>query len=228
MDLVRSCYKTKVRFFKDSDIEVSIRWFFCNPTAKLLGIYSRFSSGNWASQRDSWPGPGEVLGASREWSDGETPQWAIGQRHCGTGAQWADGPVFDPSFNAGIQPSGQPLCCGKDTGPTLPCPVCSGFARAIYYFHLESATGSYSALPVEYTFTFSSSGSFFCVWNDLTFDEMELRANGTIPTFFHLVRASIWFGGKAATGADCVNEVFRWDVSDDLGTFHARIDLFPP
>lgn len=52
---------------------VPVTWWFCEDKAKVYPGYTRFASGNWASDKFGWPGPGEILGAPRPWSDGEPP-----------------------------------------------------------------------------------------------------------------------------------------------------------
>lgn len=54
---------------------IPIRWFFAEENAKLFPGHTVFGSGNWASDKLSWPGPGEVLGAPRPWRDGSYPPW---------------------------------------------------------------------------------------------------------------------------------------------------------
>jgi hypothetical protein len=73
VDLVRSCYTTTMRFFRDSNLEIPVTWYKCAPTAKAFPGYTRFASGNWASTKDAWQGPGEANFKPRPWSDGRPP-----------------------------------------------------------------------------------------------------------------------------------------------------------
>jgi len=75
VDFLRSCYATQMKFFTDSDTYVAVRWYFCAPGAKNFPGYTRFGSGNWASDKLDWPGVGEVLGSPRPWVDGSPPPW---------------------------------------------------------------------------------------------------------------------------------------------------------
>jgi len=62
-----------MQFFDPPGPEIPVTWYFCAETAKTLPFKTRFGSGNWASDRLVWPGPGEVLDAPRPWSDGQPP-----------------------------------------------------------------------------------------------------------------------------------------------------------
>lgn len=74
VDMLRSCYSTMVKFFVDSDLEIPVQWYFCDEHALPYPGHTLFGSGNWASSRDDWPGPGEVLGAPRPWNNGLMPR----------------------------------------------------------------------------------------------------------------------------------------------------------
>lgn len=83
VDLVRSCYTTKVKAFTDCDFETEIYWYFCEPGAKPFPEMHRFASLNNASQNLIDTRPGEVLGAPRPWRDGSAPRFALGDHFCG-------------------------------------------------------------------------------------------------------------------------------------------------
>jgi hypothetical protein len=75
MDMLRSCYSTKMKFFKDSDLEIPVRWYFCDDAAQAFPAHHLFASANW----DSLPGGtnhvGEVVGAPRPYNDGLMPRF---------------------------------------------------------------------------------------------------------------------------------------------------------
>jgi hypothetical protein len=73
MDMLRSCYSTEMEFFDPAQGGIPVTWYFCKEGANSYPGYTRFASGNWASSRIGWPGPGEVEGAPRPWSDGDPP-----------------------------------------------------------------------------------------------------------------------------------------------------------
>jgi len=100
MDYVRSCYTTRMRFFRDNQLEIPVRWYFCKPNARIFPHYTRFGSGNWAGDKYDWRGAGEVAEIPRPWSNGETLALADGQHFCGSVDDFAQGAAFDPSFNA--------------------------------------------------------------------------------------------------------------------------------
>jgi hypothetical protein len=83
VDLLRSCYRTKMRLFADSDQEVNIRWFWVPPHAEVYPGYHPYGSGNWASSKEGWTGPGEVSGVPRTWYNGKTPRGFHGKKICG-------------------------------------------------------------------------------------------------------------------------------------------------
>jgi hypothetical protein len=108
MDLLRSCYTTKMRFWRDAATEVGVRWFFCAPDAEVFPYDTVFGSGNWASDRFDWPGPGEVLGAARDWSNGALPGELLGKKFCGPLEAYTRGATTDmPALEANVQG----ICC---------------------------------------------------------------------------------------------------------------------
>lgn len=125
VDDIRRCYTTNVRFFKDSEIEIPIRWFFVDDDAKDIAIYTRFGSGNWASDKIDWPGPGEVLGAPRQWVDGSYPPFT-GGRLPGFEGQFFKGPA--EWFADGAPYPGRPVGNESDGG----CVACQGFGVLSY------------------------------------------------------------------------------------------------
>lgn len=73
MDVLRACYRTRMRFFRDSDLEIPVTWYWCEEGALPFPGHTVFGSGNWATSRDDWVGPGEVGGAPRPFYDGHEP-----------------------------------------------------------------------------------------------------------------------------------------------------------
>jgi hypothetical protein len=119
MDMLRSCYSTTMRFFPDSDLEIPVRWFFCDDNAKDFPAWTRFASGNWAPERSDWIGPGEVLDSPRPWADGSPPPFDgtvapgfTGQTFVGSLEAFGDGVPY-PATSAG----------GRNDGS---CSVCAG------------------------------------------------------------------------------------------------------
>ena len=57
----------------DSHVSIPVTWYFCGEDAQVFPHYTRFASGNWASSKIEWFGPGETSWRPRPWSDGEPP-----------------------------------------------------------------------------------------------------------------------------------------------------------
>ena len=68
MDRLRSHMLSRVRLFRGSDLETTIRWFPCAPGAKPFPGWHAFGSPVWEDRRtrDEFIGPG-VLFAGQEW-----------------------------------------------------------------------------------------------------------------------------------------------------------------
>lgn len=112
VDMLRSCYSTKMRFFSDHpEIESSVDWYFVDQTTPFLPFPTVFNSANWRNDKSLEPLLGEVTGASRPWRNGLPPGLYTGNHFCGTAQQFRDGipaPVpIDRLTN------GQPVCCGS-------------------------------------------------------------------------------------------------------------------
>lgn len=107
--MVRSCYSADIRFYKDSDITNRVTWFFIPKGMPLLGKYTHFASGNWASERADWNGPGEVIGP-RPWADGSMPldELLTGVPK-GTDEQWAG----EISYGQSVSEEEHANCCGR-------------------------------------------------------------------------------------------------------------------
>ncbi len=92
VDLVRSCYRTKMSFFPSRpDLLTTVQWYFCRPGALPLPFPTRFNSSNWTEQKQYWPGTGEVLGQPRPWSRGQPPASYLGNQFAGTEEQFRNG-----------------------------------------------------------------------------------------------------------------------------------------
>jgi hypothetical protein len=105
VDLLRSCYTTSARLFRNSDVETPIRWFFCDPGAELLPFPSCINSRNWGDDRTNYPRgkrfppaadvvPGEVLGAPRPWRNGSNFAFLPGEHWQGDPEEFLRGMLF--------------------------------------------------------------------------------------------------------------------------------------
>lgn len=102
MDRLRSCYRTSVRFFKDSEETTDIQWYFTKKP--WLDVPTTFSSRNWVSENGQWaPLIGEVCGAERKWVNGKPPRGARqdGEPQ-GSAEEWAEGCTLATTEDQGI------------------------------------------------------------------------------------------------------------------------------
>ncbi len=99
VDMLRSCYRTRMRVTKESTQLASVRWFFCAPDAKPLPFMTPFSSTNWSTEQCFDDGPGEQPGEPKIYDKGERNPAYTGQHYCGT----------EQDFQGGNEPSGPVL-----------------------------------------------------------------------------------------------------------------------
>jgi len=127
VDLLRSCYRTKVRTFYDSDEESDLEWFWVDDD-KMITFPTRFGSHNWDHFKGPWEGVGEVYGAKREWTPGVRPP-------------------FTPT-----EIRGTPTDFAKGISQRT-CP-CIGPPRAVLNFDLAHVIGfTQPRAPIERTFS---------------------------------------------------------------------------
>jgi hypothetical protein len=114
VDLLRSCYTTKMSFFPNRpDLLTPVRWFFTDPGAAVLPFPTKFASGNWAEQKWTWPGVGEVLPRDRRWKNGANFDGEPGLVWCGTPEQFFNGDTYPPPPFPRTS-NGAPYCCFQD------------------------------------------------------------------------------------------------------------------
>ena len=111
--MLRSCYATKMNFGTDPANAQNVQWYWCEPTAKDLGIPSPFVSRNWIHP-DPYPLLGEVAGEPRTYRKGDFPIIVPGTAGpCGQRRVFEQGsPVASPP---GLPRNafGLALCCGS-------------------------------------------------------------------------------------------------------------------
>lgn len=109
MDMLRSCYRTKMDFGAAPYRAVPVRWFFCDDSALYFPGLHRFASANWTGDKHlKWHGPGEIQGVRRVWDDGNNANRKLGDHYCG------DLKYFQQGLR-GETVSPNPECC-----PSLP------------------------------------------------------------------------------------------------------------
>lgn len=131
IDILRSCYRTKMRFGDSDDQVLDVEWYFVKDPTQLLGRPTAFGSTIWGKPEASSLGPGEVRGAPRPWRPGTPPSWDPTINICGSVDDWANG------FGLGVLPqlpldpvTFQPLCCQSEEVVTDCCP--DGIANPLY------------------------------------------------------------------------------------------------
>lgn len=110
--MLRVPYTCKARLFRDSDAEVTIRWYRVPFSNGTLPFDTAVNSDYWVSQPWTRTGPGEVIGDRRRF-DGRPPPVIVTTGHvCGTPDDFLLGCVFNdqiPPVTYGRD--GIPECC---------------------------------------------------------------------------------------------------------------------
>lgn len=99
VSLLRSCYSTQMRFFRDSlSTATPVRWYFLPEGSQWVGLENVFNSRNWYGGTQFWPDLGEVEGSPRTWVDGSGAP-ALGGGPFGDADQWQDGAYLADAIN---------------------------------------------------------------------------------------------------------------------------------
>lgn len=113
MDMLRRCYKSFMRPYKDEpSIAIAGRWHFCPPGALDLGIPHIYGASIWddhATDKDSLT-LGEVEKGG--WYNGQADPNLQGLRHCGPDEKWRDGSLLLDQGTPATDETGFPPCCG--------------------------------------------------------------------------------------------------------------------
>jgi hypothetical protein len=106
-------YRTKCRFFRDSDQVDEIEWYPALPDAPLLGVPTVFASLRQEPRDFFWQPGGEVPFEPFTIQRPKTKPGALGVHHCGTDQDFAEGCAFLPLDPPVLyQTNGLPDCCG--------------------------------------------------------------------------------------------------------------------
>lgn len=94
VDLIRSCYKTRMRFSNDPEDQGSlVQWYWTEPGAGRLPYPTGYDSRTWEYNEPwTWPVHGEILGGPRTFASGTRPTPAPATARpfpCGSPAQWS-------------------------------------------------------------------------------------------------------------------------------------------
>jgi hypothetical protein len=120
VDMLRSCYSTRMRFFRNRpDVTTLVHWFFCEPDAGILPFPTVFNSGNWWSDKTIDSPLGEVRGDPRPWRNGQPPAPYEGVQPCGTAEEFFRGTADPPVPPIERLANGMPVCCAPEVGGLL-------------------------------------------------------------------------------------------------------------
>lgn len=121
MDVLRSCYSTRMRFDPAAPGTSSrVDWYFCPPAAKVFPSAHSFGSLNWYRGSGLPDAPlGELQAAPRPWRNGSRPSEAAGLKVCEGVDKFLTGEPYLVTPRAEY-PDGFPRCCNAvDTGVFL-------------------------------------------------------------------------------------------------------------
>jgi hypothetical protein len=117
MDVLRSCYKTSMKLWKDREELTPVRWFFCKAGAKVFEPVSSFRSlKTWDRESDRAGMVGEKLGVT-PYDKGANPVGYEGLRHCGSDLSVQEGGVSGRDPVIVTTGTGDAACC--QTPPTV-------------------------------------------------------------------------------------------------------------
>lgn len=110
--MARRPYSTACRFFKDSDVEVQIKWYPCVEPVECLPFPSKINSLDWSSFPELAEGVGEVYGSPRTYNGAKAIPYAHGLTPCKPAEVFHDGEHYDPTAPPQkYDEKGFPLCC---------------------------------------------------------------------------------------------------------------------
>jgi microcystin-dependent protein len=122
VDLLRSCKRSKFRFFSDSEELTTVEWFFVPAGTPFVPFLNNFVSSSW----DSDPKPDGALGEQPyepiEWLNGEEGPPQRRAHVCGTEQQWRFGQPLPPDPPVARDPQGRLLCCVAGLPPVTQVP----------------------------------------------------------------------------------------------------------
>ena len=112
MDIIRSCYSSFMRPFKDHpEILIPGRWHFCPPGAETVPYFHAFASSNWDPDGVEYDGLlGEVVG-EKPWYRGSRSPRVTGTHWCGSRELWENGSPLSLRGSMPVDIDGLPLAC---------------------------------------------------------------------------------------------------------------------
>ena len=118
VDLLRHCYKSKMRLWQDDPTETEIRWFRAPPGAKILdGVSVLRSWQTWLRGEENTSGIGEVTGISYPYDKGANPVGYTGQHQCGEKKVFERGGIHNQDPEIETEANGSAACCQVPVPP---------------------------------------------------------------------------------------------------------------
>lgn len=112
-DVLRSCYKSSMRLYRDSDLLTEGAWYFTPEGAKQLPYDTFIVSREWDDdKRFPWVGLGEVR-ARGKWVRGNPNPFLTGDHACGARDRWERGGLIAERGTIAVDEHGVPECCSK-------------------------------------------------------------------------------------------------------------------
>lgn len=112
MSFLHSCYTTPARFFTNSDQEVTLRWYFAEPGAPVLGYPSKIRPLRTVPMPWVAEGVGEVFNAPQPFSRGTRVPFLKYGHVCGTREDFETGGTRDGTLPPVLyNRDGLPVCC---------------------------------------------------------------------------------------------------------------------
>jgi hypothetical protein len=200
MDLLRSCYRSKMRLFSDRpDVLTDGQWFWCPDGAKPIPFMNRFVSQSQDYKHlEGSPAVGEYRGRGA-WLNGACPPQYTGTHFCGEVEAWQNGILYADRPGLPIGEDGYPSCCphlpmhGAELGLQGSAPVYQ-FVNAKAKIGLKATAMAgiqWACVPsrvmprqLVVRFTILSGGTCSAVANPLiaTFDSAHSYYLWTVPT----------------------------------------------
>jgi len=171
VDVVRSCYGAKFKFFRDSSILTDVQWYFVPNDTPIIPFPIAFYSRVWEREDNLSPPIGEQ-NSPVPWKGGKSPGVTSTGGLCGSEAQWGIGSLTSdpvPSRHAG---SLSLACCdsppivafgGTATGGVSQENFCCTFFPNPYvparvYFHVTGPIPP-EVFPLDWDVPFSGAWS---------------------------------------------------------------------
>lgn len=133
------------------------KWFKAPVGALPMQVRHQYASANWQRGLPYPDQVGEVLGASRPWSNGAPVPGYNGIGHCGADGLW-HGRLTSLAVAEPSHPDGSPLCCPLPPKECIACPGLIG--PGAYQVVLNGGTGAFLGANGIWTLLWASP----CGW----------------------------------------------------------------